>query len=210
MSKERRRSPRIPQRVPCEIRLGRERFSAYLLDLSEGGLGAVGTEELPLGSSAEVSFRALGQSLDVTAMIWHSRQVRFQGKRAWAYGLMIESPSPQYVGMLPRRAKRKNAPATGPAPKPDVPPQRVAPADPGPAPEPAPASAEDDARDALEESLRHSREETQPTSYRVRAKKRDQPRTKTLTLSVASADEARAAVEDRLGDEWEILDVEAA
>ncbi len=123
---------------------------------------------------------------------------------------MIESPSPQYLGMLPKRAKHKSRRAASPAvAAPEAPAPPVVVPDAAPESELAMEPAAEE-RDALDESLRQSREETQPTSYRVRAKKRDQPRTKTLTLSVASANEARVAVEDRLGDEWEVLDVEAA
>lgn len=102
MDKDRRRRPRIRQRLGCEIRLDRKVHQATVLDISKGDLVAVCEAELPIGSPTQVSFRALGQDFEVRAMVWHCRDVRFRGTRSFAYGFMVEG-SPAGFERLTRR-----------------------------------------------------------------------------------------------------------
>jgi hypothetical protein len=47
-------------------------------------------------------------------------------------------------------------------------------------------------------------------SYRIRVKERASPRTRVLTLSATSDEEARTLATTHLGDEWEVLEVSPA
>lgn len=231
MGKERRRSTRVRQRVECEIQLGKSAHPATLLDVSEGGLAAVCTEELPVGLAGTISFRVLGRKVEVKALVWHCRQVRFRGDTAFAYGFMLEEASDTFQELLPvrqagaaeaaepsRPVPSKTAPTTGARGD-----EKTSSAPPTTAKRPVSKSAVRAAqadgpkgkrlahlRAELDDSLRENRRETPGTAFRVRAKMRTQPRTKTLTLSVTSEGEARTAVQKQLGPEWEILEISAA
>ena len=235
MGKERRRSPRVRQRAECEIHLGKKVHAATLLDISEGGVAAVCVEELPVGSSGTISFRALGKPVEIKALVWHCRQVRFRGDAAFAYGFMLEDASDAFHGLLPAGDARSSK-ADAQTGAPSAPAERQAPGagprakvqnasaaapkeGPRKIPRAAVRAAQTDGpkgkrlahlRAELDDSLRENRSETQGTSFRVRAKMRTQPRTKTLTLSVSSEAEAREAVEKQLGADWEILEIAAA
>ncbi len=228
MGKERRRSPRVRQRAECEIELGKKTYPATLLDISEGGLAAVCMEELPVGLAGKISFRVMGKQVDVTALVWHCRQVRFRGQAAYAYGFMLEEASNSFHELLPREAGSVSRSSSS---RPVPPTKTAAKNEEAPAKEattrPAERTVSKDAiraaqadgpkgkrlahlRSELDDSLRQNRREASGTSFRVRAKMRTQPRTKTLTLSVTSEDEAREAVAKQLGPDWEILEVSAA
>ena len=232
MGQERRRSPRIRQRAECEIELGKKTHGATLLDISEGGLAAVCTEELPVGLAGRITFRVMGKSVEVQALVWHCRQVRFRGEAAHAYGFMLEEASDSFRELLPAEtgsASRSASPAATRSSKGEG---KTAKGAKAPARDAAASerterkvskqairAAQSDGakgkrlghlRAELDDSMRENRREASSGTFRVRAKMRTQPRTKTLTLSVASEDEARAAVAKQLGEEWEILEVNAA
>ncbi len=233
MGQERRRSPRIRQRAECEIELGKKTHGATLLDISEGGLAAVCTEELPVGLAGRITFRVMGKSVEVQALVWHCRQVRFRGEAAHAYGFMLEDASDSFRELLPSEAgsasRRKAREVSSSSSQGDAkeaksakPPARDAAASgrtERKVSKQAIRAAQSDGakgkrlghlRAELDDSMRENRREASSGTFRVRAKMRTQPRTKTLTLSVASEDEARAAVAKQLGEEWEILEVNAA
>ena len=211
MDKDRRRSPRIRQRLGCEIRLDRKVHQATVLDISEGGLAAVCEADLPIGSATQVSFRALGQDIEIQAMVWHCRDVRFRGTRSFAYGFMVEG-SPAGFERLTRRRTQPQPATESPRAEGETPAG-------GPSGlHPPPKDPEQDAgrqrldylRAELDHSMKETRNETQGFAFRVRAKLRSKPRTKMLSLSAASEADARAAVIESLGADWEILEISAA
>ena len=185
--KERRKSPRIKCRFPCEIAGPEKSTSGTVLDLSEGGLSVLTALEVEQGESLLVRFKAPGGTpIEVEALLWHSRRVRDRasGKTTWALGLMISRACDAYFRL---------APQTG-----------------APRPEPASSSAEGDpgAPGESEESEESSGKEL--AEFRIRVKQIGGPRTRNLTLSAESREEARALAATHLGDDWEVLEILAS
>lgn len=184
---ERRRSPRIKCRFPCEI-LGLEnRTSGTVLDLSEGGLSVLTALEADPGESLVVRFEAPnGKPIEVEALLWHSRRVRDRatGKTTWALGLMISNACDAYLRL---------APQTG-----------------APRPEPASSSEAGDPGESDESDESGDPSAKELAEFRIRVKQVGGPRTRTLTLSAESDEEASALAATHLGDDWEVLEVLAS
>jgi hypothetical protein len=175
---ERRKSPRIKCRFPCELSGSRLHGPGTVLDMSEGGLSVLTALEIDQGESLTVRFQAPGiGAVAVEAMVWHSRRVRDRatGDNSCALGLMVSRASEAYSRL-------------------------VAPSGASPA-ESADASVLNDADEVCGDAL---------GSYRIRVKERASPRTRILTLSATSDEEARALAITHLGEEWEVLEVGAA
>jgi len=181
---ERRKSPRIKCRFPCEIVGRKNRTSGTVLDLSEGGLSVLAALEADQGASLSVRFKAPnGEAIEVEALLWHSRRVRDRanGQTTWALGLMISRACDAYFRL---------APQTG-----------------APRPEPASSSGERDPGESDESDESSGKELAE---FRIRVKQLGGPRTRTLTLSAESREEARALAATHLGDDWELLEVLAS
>jgi len=185
--KERRKSPRIKCRFPCEILGSGNRTSGTILDLSEGGLSVLTALEAEQGESLTVCFKAPGgKPIEVEALLWHSRRVRDRatGKTTWALGLMISRACDAYLRL---------APQTG-----------------APRPEPVSSSGEGDPGDPGESDDPGESSAKELAEFRIRVKQIGGPRTRTLTLSAESREEVRALAATHLGDDWEVLEVVAS
>jgi hypothetical protein len=174
---ERRKSPRLRCRVPCEIVHASGSGKGTLIDFSEGGLCVHSDLEIEQGETLRVAFvLPRAGALEIEALAWHARRVRDRaGRQFCALGLMIASAPEAYLALVPKAAPttpRKNGPEA---------------AVPG-----AGAGA--------------GTAELQP--FRIRLKALGGPRTRTLCVSAASTDEARALAVANLGAEWEVLEVQ--
>lgn len=175
---ERRKSPRVKCRFPCEILGSRRSASGTVLDLSEGGLSVLAALEADQGTSLLIRFQAPGgEPIEVEALVWHSRRVRDRttGKDTSVLGLMVSRASEGY--------SRLAAPARAGAPEPLSPSEGI------------------ESRELGEEEL---------VGFRIRVKERSSPRTRILTLSAKSEEEARELAATHLEDGWELLEVVAA
>jgi hypothetical protein len=175
---ERRKSPRVRCRFPCEILVSGRSASGTVLDLSEGGLSVLAALEADQGTSLLIRLQAPGgEPIEVEALVWHSRRVRDRttGKDASVLGLMVSRAGQGY--------SRLAAPARAGAPEPVRP------------------SHESEPRELGEEEL---------VGFRIRVKERSSPRTRILTLSAKSDEEARELAATHLEDGWEVLEVVAA
>jgi hypothetical protein len=175
---ERRKSPRVKCRYPCEVLGSRHRASGTVLDLSEGGLSVLVASEADQGENLRIRFQAPdGVPIEVEGLLWHSRRVRDRasGENAWVLGLMISHACDAYPRLVtPPRAS---------------------------APEPTRPKIVADTGEIDEEEL---------LGFRIRVRQRASSRTRLLTLSAQSDEEARALAETQLQDGWEVLEVLAA
>ena len=175
---ERRKSPRVKCRFPCEILASRCQASGTVLDLSEGGLSVRATLEVEQGASLLIRFQAPGgEPIEVEALVWHSRRVRDRttGEDACVLGLMVSRASEEYSRIASSSRARR--------------------------PEPASPSDGADPGELVDGEL---------IGFRIRAKERSSPRTRILTLSAKSEEEARALAASHLEDGWEVLEIAAA
>jgi hypothetical protein len=184
---ERRKSPRIRCRLPCDIeRDGRHAAgTGTAVDLSEGGLCIHTDLEVEQGQSLRIALATPGERrLELAALAWHVRRVRNRsGQTFRVVGAMISEAPEAYYALVPRAAPRRARGSPSPAePRPPA----------GAAPVEAPGEAGE---------LR---------TFRIRVKAVVGPRTRTLSLSATSEDEARALAVEDLRGEWEVLEVVAA
>ena len=108
---ERRKDPRIPCRIPCELllRSGSERATVH--DVSRGGLGVQGaSKSLSQGDTCRVRLRPAGQeSFEVHAMIWHERPARKGGKVS-LLGLVLTEPSKDFFDLVEALSEESSGP----------------------------------------------------------------------------------------------------
>ncbi len=194
-----------------------------LLDVSEGGMSLASSQDFEQGSLVKVEFAALGRTITTSAVVWHSRPVRYMGSPGFLFGMMIDEACPEYQLLLPRRGSsdaksavagtipsleeaeaeaRKRELAGSPSAAPTAPKVEVETPQSSPATEKAKAN--------FKKSLEEGHQDTEGQSFRVRAKKRSQPRTKTLSLTADSEGAAREAASEALGADWEVLEVTRA
>jgi len=176
---ERRGSPRINCHMRCELARGGKRTQATVLDFSEGGLCVQSGFDVEQGSAVTVLMRLpRGRQIAVEALVWHVRRVR---------GRTGEAGS-RVLGLMISKAPDEYHELLSPVePDPPSPPQDQPVAD-------APVL---------------SREEPVPSlsPFRIRVKARSGPRTRVLSMSAESADEAGNLATLDLGNDWEILEV---
>lgn len=113
MGVERRKDPRIPCRIPCELllRSGSERATVY--DLSLGGLGVQGASKtLSQGDTCRVRLRPSGRSsIEIHAMVWHERMAR-KGGQLSILGLVLTEPSKEFFELVETLHKESSTPKT--------------------------------------------------------------------------------------------------
>ena len=180
---ERRRSPRARCRFPCELVRLHERTDGTVLDVSEGGLSVHTQLGVDQGESLLVRIQVPNQGeLELETMVWHVRRAhrRDSGEPCSVLGLMVSKAPDTYFALVPRTKTDERR-------KPDR---------------------------ALETKFSQSPNlGTDPTGLRpfhIRVKARSGPRTRVLSLSADSEDEARALAMASLDDEWELLEVRTA
>lgn len=172
---ERRKNPRTPCRIPCEILGPESRVSGTVLDLSEGGLSVCAALEADQGESLMVRFQGPGgEAIEVQTLLWHARRVRDweSGKDTRVMGLMVSAACEAYYRLVPHSQP--------------------------PPPEPSRQSAPSALDEVGDDEL---------VGFRIRVKQCSSPRTRILTLSAESDEEARALASTHLGNDWEVLEI---
>ncbi len=174
---ERRNSPRIARRFPCEILGDAASQPCVLLNLSEGGLAVRTESEFEQGESLRLQLKPPGgPEMRVEVLVWHARRVRLResGKHRSVLGLMLSEAPDEYAQIIARpQPPKRLAERDRPAVKPKV--------------EPAPTP-----------SLR---------GFRIRLKHRSGPRTRIVRLSAPTEAEARTLAGEEAGEEWELLEL---
>ena len=178
---ERRSSPRVKTHFPCEIRRSKDRASCTVLDMSEGGLSVQSQLFVEAGESLVVRLQLPNQRkpLELETTVWHARltKPRRTGERGWVLGLLLCKAPDAYFELL-RQRNTEALPGDSATTKPSTSERK------GPRTGP----------DGLQ-------------SFRIRVRLCSEPRTRVLTLSAESEEEARALAITDLGDAWEVLEV---
>lgn len=176
---ERRGSPRIRCRMQCELVRDGKRSQATILDFSEGGLCVQSGLGVDQGTAVTVLMRhPRGHEIAVDALVWHVRQVRGRTGKAGNRVLgLMISKAPDEYFELLPRVE----------PDPPSPPQDQPVAD-------APFLSCEEPVPSL-------------SPFRIRVKACSGPRTRVLSMSAESADEAKSLAILDLGHDWEILEV---
>lgn len=101
---ERRKSERVRCKLPCEIQRGPEKAAGTVLDMSEGGLSVETGFEACQGDSLHIRVMAPASTLEMEALVWHSRRVRRRSsaQTTWLLGLMICEAPDAYFDLVPR------------------------------------------------------------------------------------------------------------
>jgi hypothetical protein len=185
---ERRTSPRVSSRFPCTFIAAENEREGVVIDLSEGGLCLRTQVGLSTGDQLNLRIQARGKTLEVKALVWHSRQVRQSSTNAVFYvvGLMLVNVPEAYFEFLPGKESKTSSP----------PDQQEPSAERAEASGPVQAPAQE--------------ESSELSPYRIRVKRLGSSRTRVLSLNAESLDEARSLAIADLGDEWEVLGIEAA
>lgn len=219
---ERRRTPRASCRLHCRIRQGNRPVPARIVDISEGGLCLFSPVPLTARSRIELVIDVPSfQDAVVRGEVWHVRrqQIKRSKRKIWAIGVMLETSDTAYqrllaaAGVAPDRvdaggdaasagrdAERTDADSGDGADSAGASAARRAGA--------TPVEATDEAPD--EDQLPPIFDRLEPQVFRVRIKARGGPRTRLLTLTAESADEARALAERDLESPWRVIEVRAA
>jgi len=220
---ERRRSPRTRCRLPCRVRIGRRRFRARVLDISDGGLCVLSPIKLEAKQDALVVIDVPEKGpVEVEVTAWHVRRVKAgsPGVKAWSIGMMVRKAGDGFETLLPSAnmefdadfAAEEGSPA---ALQPEEAPRVI-----------SELELEEDSLSAEElddldlELLStselddlilqcHQNSDAEFQMFRVRVKAATGPRTRTLTLGAASADEAQALAREDLGEDWRVIEVTA-
>lgn len=179
-----RRSERIKRRVTCELALEGRRYRGIVLDLSETGV-FVQTEATPApGSRVRLRFHdADGAAFEVDASVAR-RQVappQLASVVRGGLGLRVHAPPPPYLELLARA---------------------------GEAAPPRPAGVGRAGNGAVPAAPRPPAEPPPGDPFRVRVKQSDGPRSRTVDVRAASAQEAAKRALAGLGRGWEVLRVE--
>lgn len=176
---ERRGSPRVRCHMRCELARAGRRTQGTVLDLSEGGLCVQSELDVEQGTAVAILLRLpRGREIAVEALVWHVRRVRGRVGGAGSRVLgLMIAKAPDEYYGLLHLTE----------PDPPSPPQDQQVVDP-----PLP-----------------SQEEPAPslTPFRIRVKARSGPRTRVLSMSAQSVDEAKEFANSDLGSDWEILEV---
>lgn len=193
---DRRRQPRATCRLRCQILSGDQRINARIVDISESGLCLFSPSWLASRSPVEIAINVPGYADSVVqASIWHVRRQSVKGtsRKIWVMGVMLEESDDAYRWLLSAAgaAPEQEAAARAPTP-PSV--EEALRSEPVTAPTP-----EELAIDAAEAQV-----------FRVRVKARGVPRTKLLTLTAISEDEARELATRDLEGRWQVVEIRAA
>jgi len=156
------------------------------VDISEGGLCLLSQVWLEPGRSVEIAIDVPGKGESrVRAEVWHVRRQRIgeSSRRVWTLGLMLQEPDAAYRTLL----AAAGVAAEGPAPQATEGGARGT------------GSADIAALDSLD-----------PQPFRVRVKATGGPRTRLLTLTASSVEEAMALASRDLEASWTVVEVKRA
>ena len=193
---DRRRQPRATCRLGCQIRSDDQRFNARIVDISESGLCLFSPKWLASRSRVEIAINVPGYADSVVhASIWHVRRQAVKGtsRKIWVMGVMLDDSDDAYRWLLTAAGAAPEHAGAVPAPQPPSVEEALR-REPEAAPTP-----EEEAIDAAEAQV-----------FRVRVKARGAPRTKLLTLTAISEDEARELAMRDLEGRWQVVEIRAA
>jgi hypothetical protein len=193
MDREKRRSPRIRCRIPCEVRWSGGTSEATVRDVSAGGLSLQSSIAPAEGESLRVQIQLKhGRKVEVDGLVWHRHRVRTRdGATGTLLGLVVSNPPEAFLELS---RQPHSLPAAPPA------------AAEAPAPQ---ARAIPDAPEG------DPNEDTLPPvpdpgrRFQVRMKQDASPRSRVLSIEADSADEATALALERTGSGWAAIEVNA-
>lgn len=214
---DRRKSPRNACRLNCAIWHGRKRVPARVLDVSEGGLCLLSPVALKAKQRIVIEIHVPPQGpVQVEAIAWHVRRVRSggAGRKSWSIGMMVSKGGYGFQTLLSAVGGAARAESGAPCDETTPPPVDTDCSE--PCLESVELSPEWDEWSAEWEQLFEESEKVLSAvtdagpqhdlqMFRVRVKANDSPRTRTLTLSAASAEEAETLGRRDIGDSWKIL-----
>lgn len=111
---ERRKSPRTRCRLGCQIRRGRDRIRARVLDVSENGLCVISPVELKKGQYLHVVIDVPNHGpAEIQARVWHVRRGKkpSTGRRVWSAGMILIESDDTYSQLL--SPSELNSPSEG-------------------------------------------------------------------------------------------------
>lgn len=179
--------PRFKKRVPCQLTVEGSAYSGMVLNVSRGGLFVQTSAHALPGEAVRVALQppAGGDRIEVGARVVWKRVVAAQLRSVTQGGVGLrihDAPETYYSFLVNVSGHRPPRAVPAAAPKP---PRRAAASRPAPAAEPAPPAGR----------------------FRVRAKQRGAPRSRTVLLDCATEEEAREGALSTLGDKWIVLEV---
>jgi hypothetical protein len=185
---ERRTCPRVKFQFPCAFIAANKECEGVIIDLSEGGLCLRTQVAVSTGDQLNLRIQARGKTLEVKALVWHSRQVRQCSTNAVFYviGLMLVDAPETYFEFLPDTQRKTNSP-----------------------PDQQEPSTERTETSAFAQAPAQE-ESSELNPYHIRVKQLGAPRTRVLSLSAESLEKARSLAMAELGNGWEVLGIEAA
>jgi Tfp pilus assembly protein PilZ len=178
--------PRIAKRVPCAVRLGQRRFSGVVINISQGGMFVQTSADAGQGANVdlELSVPKHREVVPVCASVVWKRVVPHQLRSVahGGFGVQITRAAETYYQLLAAWMRVEVPASSGPAPS----------------------------SGASREAAPRARADTQTSTYRLRVREASGPRSKTLAIEAASAEEAGAEALRRAGAGWRIIDIESA
>lgn len=216
------RSSRTSCRIPCEIRHGRRRSEATVVDLSERGLGVETTVSIEEGDGVRVRLypnRGTG-SIIVEGIVWSERtqmkaRGRSGGQASRVLGLMLSDVPKSFLALIDKLGGQDDRRPAMSASRQAVSRSRVADK------QPVSPSVDDDAMrivhdEPVDSALprpksplpppKLSEEENLPL-FRVRIKQMDGPRTRRIEVRARSSSDVAMRVPELVEGAWEILEI---
>lgn len=220
MAREKRRSPRIRCRIPCEVRWSGGTSKATVRDVSQGGLSLQSSIDPAEGESMSVELRLKhGRKVAVEGLVWHRHRVRARdGATSTLLGIVVSNPPEPFLE-LSRQGPSPAAAVPDPGdtartlavePEPEAAPVAEPEAVPVAEPEAAPvAEPERDPGDTLDPDATIPPVPEPGRRFQVRVKQEASPRSRVLSIEADSADEAAALALERAGSGWAAIEVNA-
>lgn len=204
MGSERRRHKRVRCAIPCEVRGRGQSVAGTARDVSVGGLSVQADLQVDQGDVVHLVLHPpRRRDIPVQAIVWHQRRVRQRGsgKISARLGLVLSEAPDDFQELL----GLPEAPAASPgrAPQQSDTKPRIAMPPPLPSRRRATRSPEPPSKPPAPGLPR-------PERYRVRVKRDDAPRSRSILVFAEGEDDARRSALAETGRGWSILDVERA
>ena len=177
--------PRIAKRVPCAVHVGQRRYSGVVLNVSQGGLFVQTSADASQGAKVdlELSIPERRDLVPLCASVVWKRVVPHQLRSLaqGGFGVQITQAGETYYQLLAAWMRVEVPASSAPAPSGG-----------------APREAAPRVRPAI-----------QTSTYRLRVRQTSGPRSKTLSIEAASAEEAGAEALRLTGAGWQVIDIES-
>jgi len=195
MGVERRREPRIPCKIPCELRIAGHSVAGHVRNVSAGGLAVLAeAPDADQGEEVAVTMQAASIGvIEVRAIVWHVRVSKrsTSEKPSRSFGLVLSDAAPAFAQLVARLiANTAHA----------IPPLRPLAPDPVDQGQAASGTPKNGSARADAPRLRE---------YRIRLKELGGPRSYRIVASGISAESAADAARGEVGPNWEVLEVVA-